>query len=101
MAGSWDRLSPKAAAPVGLHAVDLLVRGTCGGVVYPDRSASPSGRCGVVRLRMWIEHGFEQFKSTGLGLAKDPDRGPRSRQPDVAGIALATFWVVAAGPARS
>jgi hypothetical protein len=48
-------------------------------------------------LRMWIEHGYEQFKSTGWGWQKtrvsDPDRVGRMWLA----IALATFWVVAVG----
>jgi DDE family transposase len=48
-------------------------------------------------LRMWIEHGFEQFKSTGWQWQKT-----RMTAPDRAGrlwlaIALATLWVVAVG----
>jgi len=48
-------------------------------------------------LRMWIEHGFEQFKSTGW-----PWEKTRIEKPDRAGrmwlaIALATFWVVGVG----
>jgi Transposase DDE domain len=48
-------------------------------------------------LRMWIEHGFEQFKSTGWNWQKtrisDPDRAGRMWLA----IALATLWVVAVG----
>lgn len=48
-------------------------------------------------LRMWIEHGFEQFKSTGWDWQKtrieDPDRASRTWLA----LALATFWVVAVG----
>lgn len=51
-------------------------------------------------LRMWIEHGFEQFKSAGWQWQKT-----RITEPDRAGrmwlaIALATFWVVAVGGQR-
>ena len=50
-------------------------------------------------LRMWIEHGFEQFKSAGWQWQKT-----RITEPDRAGrmwlaMALATFWVVAVGGA--
>jgi hypothetical protein len=48
-------------------------------------------------LRMWIEHGFEQFKSTGWHWQKtritDPDRAGRMWLA----MALATLWVVAVG----
>jgi hypothetical protein len=48
-------------------------------------------------LRMWIEHGFEQLKSTGWQWQKtrisDPDRAGRMWLA----IALATLWVVAVG----
>lgn len=48
-------------------------------------------------LRMWIEHGFEQFKSTGWQWQKtrisDADRAARMWLA----LALATFWVVAVG----
>ena len=51
-------------------------------------------------LRMWIEHGFEQFKSAGWQWQKtrisDPDRAGRMWLT----IALATFWVVAVGGRR-
>ena len=48
-------------------------------------------------LRMWIEHGYKQFKSAGWQW-----QTTRIRQPDRAGrmwlaLALATFWVVAVG----
>ena len=51
-------------------------------------------------LRMWIEHGFEQFKSAGWQWQKT-----RITEPDRAGrmwlaIALATLWVVAVGGQR-
>ena len=49
---------------------------------------------------MWIEHGFEQFKSAGWQWQKT-----RITEPDRAGrkwltIALATFWVIAVGGQR-
>jgi hypothetical protein len=51
-------------------------------------------------LRMWIEHGFEQFKSEGWQWQKsrmtDPD--PASRM--WLAIAVATHWVVAVGGAE-
>lgn len=51
-------------------------------------------------LRMWIEHGYEQFKSAGWQWQKtritDPDRAGRMWLA----IALATFWVVAVGGQR-
>jgi hypothetical protein len=51
-------------------------------------------------LRMWIEHGYGQFKSAGWQWQKT-----RISEPDRAGrmwlaIALATFWVVAVGGQR-
>ncbi len=51
-------------------------------------------------LRMWIEHGFEQFKSGGWQWQKsrmtDPDRAGRMWLA----IAVATHWVVAVGGAE-
>src|SRR5262249_57966608 len=51
-------------------------------------------------LRMWIEHGFEQFKSGGWQWQKsrmtDPDRASRMWLA----IAVATHWVVAVGGAE-
>jgi len=51
-------------------------------------------------LRMWIEHGYEQFKSAGWQWQRtritDPDRARRMWLA----LALATFWVVAVGGAH-
>lgn len=51
-------------------------------------------------LRMWIEHGFKQFKSAGWQWQRSriakPDRADRMWLA----MALATFWTVAVGGAR-
>jgi hypothetical protein len=51
-------------------------------------------------LRMWIERGFEQFKSMGWHWQKTRIAVPERVSRMWLAIALATFWVVAAGGKR-
>ena len=64
LAGSRRGVSHDGRVAVGVHVVGLLVRGT-------TTAGTSSPTCPQVAeaawygLRMWIEHGFEQFKSGG------------------------------------
>lgn len=48
-------------------------------------------------LRMWIEHGFEQFKSTGWQWQRTRIEAPDRAERMWLALALATLWVVAVG----
>jgi len=51
-------------------------------------------------LRMWIEHGYEQFKSTGWQWQKTRITEPERASRVWLAIALATLWVVSVGGAH-
>ena len=83
-----------------MHAVGLLDRGTRRGLVRLALTTSRARRRGWYGLRMWIEHGYGQFKSAGWQWQKT-----RITEPDRAGrmwlaFASATLWVVAVGGQR-
>ena len=78
---------PRTPEHAGVHVVGLLDGGTRRWLVCLDRPASQAADVAWYGLRMWIEHGYGQFKSAGWQWQKTRITEPIART-DVVGHRL-------------
>jgi len=90
-------VSPHAATSLGMYPIGLLAEGYKDGWYVLTDLPPELADVAWYGLRMWIEHGFEQFKSTGWQWQRTRIKIPERASRMWLAIALATLWAVAVG----